>query len=629
MSNKSILLVMLVIMFALSSGSVAAQGGGTGRLWIEPPTQTDPSLPQPDGIAAFHRSGQTFITWHETDALEDEFYVIYRHTEPINADNIDLAVRIATVPQGSSIFWTERGREAYEESGYHGIPNYVITDLGEPLPDDTGLFVWTATEDGDFYYAVTTARGEGENRLTFGTGNSLMAPVSERVERPRPVLVYLSPDGLSRVYTHWMDYARYNPTFDVPRDGNGWFWLDVWEDPLMSRAQQYAYNYWVGLPDDELCGGPVPETLPLILHIEGWGSRYEAPPNALYWCAVHVWADDPSQSWYFGFSATFDYRVPEGYADSGPVVNYTEERLLRTIAEVMSNPDLPRIDPNRIYAYGHSMGGTGALMLAERYPNVFAAVFANQPMMDYGAAEMWVDELEAKWGPRALNLPIEIRGEFAAHLTRYNGTGVWDWQNLGRQLAARRGDEMAYITILHGTADTVVDWETVVRPSYVYFYEGRRAFAGLITTDDHTWVGFIDPPSWAGFGYVPFRRDESIPALSYASGSLPTPPDGPGGYNMNIEWSASWNDFAGPPEDTVERWAVVLRTTDGSVQTVDVTPRRLQTFEVEPGAEYRWRNERLDGSVVAEGTVVADGDGLITVTGFAVDGGGNRLVIER
>jgi pimeloyl-ACP methyl ester carboxylesterase len=393
----------------------------------------------------------------------------------------------------------------------------------------------------------------------------------------------------------------------------------------MAPQQQYAYNYWVGLPTPELCGGAVPDPLPLVLHIEGWGTRYAAPADALYWCNVHLWADDPNQSWYLGFSAAHDYRTGAPVI-SGPIVNYTEERLLRAVHEVLNNPDLPAIDENRIYVYGQSMGGTGALMLGERYPQIFAAAAAGQPMMNFGAAAMWIEELESKWGARSLNLPVEIRGADAAHLAPYQGAGVWDWQNLGEQLSARRGDEMAFIAIGHGTADTVIDWESVVRPSYEHFYTGSRAFLGEITADDHTWMGFREHPNWL-FEQMNFPRDETLPALSNASGSLPVPPEGIGGYNMTLEWSSSVNNFAGPPLDTPEQWAVVLRSLAGD-QTVDVTPRRLQQFTIEPGKVYAWQNIRLsDNAVIQQGTVTADQDDLITVAGFIVNEDGNRLII--
>ncbi|NDJ76160.1 MAG: prolyl oligopeptidase family serine peptidase [Chloroflexi bacterium] len=571
-------------------------------------------------LTATHRSGQTFLTWPEVPGDATSTYRVYRSAAPITMGNLESAQVIAEVPQWSGVYWTERARAVeppYEDGAYRSLRNYVIDDLGPELVDGTGLFVWTAQEAGAFYYAVQLPNG---TLLTAG-------PVNETPAGPQPVLAWRSPDGNSRVYTQFMNYAAYNPTYDAPRAGNYWMGLPNWAELEAVESQQYAYNYWVGLPTVETCGEPVPDELPLILHIEGWGTRYAAPDSAPYgWCAVHVWADDPNQSWYFGFSATHNYHS-SAPVTSGPIVNYTEARLMQTLREVIQAPDLPAIDENRIYVYGHSMGGTGALMLAQRYPQVFAAAAASQPMMNYATAELWLPELESKWGARALNLPVEIRGSDAVGLAAYQGTSVWDWQNLGEQLSVRRGDEMAFIAIAHGTADTVIDWETVARPSYAHFYLGNRAFIAEITPDDHTWLGFRYHPNWY-FDELMFRKDESLPAFSNASRSLGIPPDGVGGYNLSIEWSASWNDFAGPPVDTPDEWAVVLRSLDGA-QTVSVTPRRLQAFEVAPGTTYTWQTERLeDGVVLQTGEIMADVDGLLTVEGVVVGAGGNRLVIR-
>ena len=124
------------------------------------------------------------------------------------------------------------------------------------------------------------------------------------------------------------------------------------------------------------------------------------------------------------------------------------------------------------------------------------------------------------------------------------------------------------------------------------------------------------------------RRDESLPALSHASGSSPMPPEGVSTYNMTLEWSSMGNDFAGPPIDTPDEWAVVLRSMAGD-QTVDVTPRRLQQFVITPGSAYTWQNIRQsDNTVIQEGTVSADSAGLITITEFEVSESGNQLVIR-
>jgi hypothetical protein len=97
---------------------------------------------------------------------------------------------------------------------------------------------------------------------------------------------------------------------------------------------------------------------------------------------------------------------------------------------------------------------------------------------------------------------------------------------------------------------------------------------------------------------------------------------------MSLEWSASNNDFAGPPVDTPGEWSIVLRSQAGN-QTVDVTPRRLQQFIVQAGITYTWENARADdGTVIQSGTVTCDADQLITITGFEVSEVGNRLTIR-
>ncbi len=581
---------------------------------------------QPTNLNAFHRSGQTFLTWTEDSTASGEGYHIYRHTAVITAANLGQTRCVTTtwgpMSEGSSIFYTERDREA-QSGDYPGLENYVITDLGPELDDTTGLFVWTTEQSGDFYYAVTTVSGTVENTSDFGSNNSLQVPVEESVFDPSPVLVWQGTSGTSRVYTQFMNFESYNPTFDRPTQG-----------------LSYAYNYLVSLPTPEMCDGSVPNVLPLYLQIEGFGSRYEVHTASPWgWCAVGVWGDDPRQSWYYGFSATHDFRSG-GTTTTGPIVNYTEQRVLRSLYDTMRSP-LYNIDGQRIYVYGHSMGGSGALAFGMRYPSVFAATYSSEPMTNYstsgdGGGIDWRDDTVPKWGSLADNLPIENRGRYAGPLTQYDGTGVWDWQNHQAQLVSRRGDEMAYIGLAHGARDDVIEWTTQGVPAYEPFYLGRRVFSGETLDLDHSWAAFAGQgpmaEDWSyngAFHSLSVLRDETMPALSYGSGSSEVPPTGAGAsYNMNLEWSASWHSWDGNPVDLPEQWQVSLRTTDGSTQTVDVTPRRTQSFVITPGATYTWQNRSVDdNNGIASGTVIADSDGLLTVSSFQVTPGGNRLVI--
>lgn len=597
---------------------------------VAEPSAATPT-PVPAGLSAFHRSGQTFITWTERADLSGEQYRVYRHTTPMTAANLAEAGLLATLPEGTSVFHTERTRAPdyppEANAGYASLRNYVIEPLGKELSDETGLLVWTVTENQTSYYAVTTVAGGVENQTDFGPTNTFGA-VTETVADPSPVLVWESASGRGRVYTQFMDFTGWNPTYETPTYGN--------PDGLT-----YAYNYFVGLPSTDQCGGEPPLPLPLVLHIEGYGSRYGIADGSNYYCVVEVWCDDPRQSWYYGYSATHDYSQPETPVTTGPIVNFTEERLLRAVYDTLRDPYYST-DPQRIYAYGHSMGASGSLALALRYPNVFAAVYCSEPMTNYREASTggdinWVEEdLVPKWGSTELNLPIENRGVYAAHLERFDGTGVWDWQDHQANLIQRRADDIAFVSLAHGTQDRVIAWESQGRLAYEPFYLSRRAFSGAILEADHTWIGFSGQGPTVGetweAGGGPFYgfnvvRNETLPGLSYASGNLPVPPDTTGGYNMTLEWSASWNAWAGPPVDTPTRWEMALRSLEGD-QAVDVTPRRLQMFIVTSGEQYDWENRRVsDGGVIASGRVTADDSGLLTVTNFAVSTEGNRLIL--
>ena len=579
------------------------------------------SPPQPTSLTAFHRSGQTFVTWTERTDLSGERYHVYRHTSPITSANLAQATRLTqtwgALGEGSSIFWSERSREPPI------TPNYVIQNLGTPLSDTTGLFVWTTHEDGTFYYAVTTVQGGTENVTDFGPGNTA-GPIAEAVADSQPVKVWQAASGRGFVFTQYLDYSRYNPTFGVSQG---------------TAAQQYAFNYGVTLPSDVACGGSLPDSLPGNVYLEGWGRRYSnddvTPWN---YCVVFIVPDDPNQTWYYGHSASYDYRLG-GTASSGPIVNFTEERILRAIYDTLRDPTF-RLDANRIYVYGHSMGGSGALALGMRYPNVFAATYSSEPMTNYQTSALWLSDTEWKWGTVASNLPIENRGpgDWADHLAGYYGSRVWDWQNHQQQLVSRIGDDMAHISLAHGTLDDVViAWSTQGQPAYEPFYRGRRAFSGATEAADHTWLGYSGlGPNVQDYNYMgPFYgwtavRDESLPGLAYASGSSSVPPPGAGAsYNLNLEWSASWYNWDSAPIDTTDEWRISLSTTDGSTQTVDVTPRRLQTFSIIPGDAYAWENCRVgDNGLVASGTVIADAEGLITVPAFQVTVGGNRLILR-
>jgi hypothetical protein len=278
-----------------------------------------------------------------------------------------------------------------------------------------------------------------------------------------------------------------------------------------------------------------------------------------------------------------------------------------------------------------------------RYPNVFAAAYASEPMTDYatsgdGGGLDWRGDVEPKWGARALALPVSLDAPagWAEPLQRYNGVNVWVWQNHRFNTTNRVGDDNVPFGMGHGTNDMIIEWPTQGQPIYGPLDASRRCWGGVVTDVGHQWLGFYGlPPTLAqNASLAPFRgfqvvRNETVPGFSRAGGNIPAPPAQTGGYNQNIGWSASWDAWDGPPTDTATNWQVSLRTEDDATHTVDVTPRRARAFRPAPGATARWRNLRVsDGAEVQSGTAIADAFGLITATNVSVTAGGNRLRFE-
>lgn len=583
------------------------------QAWAQTPTE----------LASVYRAGQTFLTWRELPGAGNEYYRIYRHGSPITSSNLASATEIAQIPDSSAMYQTERWMTDYGLTPMQR--NFIISDLGPELQDSHGLFVFTVHpgEEGLAYYAVTSVSEGIEIRTIVPGQNALTAGILEAVGEGLPIMVWQSANGRAMVFTQFMDFRTWNPTMDG-----------------------YAYNYFVSLPD----GYTSATAWPLFLHIEGHGTRYvdafadHATGTGYGWPAIQIWGDDPHQSWYYGYAKDHSWGddwpqyvwgdLPSN-PEAGSIVNFTEQRLLRAMYDVIGDPRF-NVDENRLYAYGHSMGGSGALALGMRYPDVFAAVYCSEPMTNYVTSELWFSDVVPKWGNPFHALPVVNEGPFATHLARYDGTDVWLWINHRAGMVDRWRDDMAYIVTYHGTLDVVIDWETQGEPWYTIVDEvGRRGWAGAALPIDHTWWGFLDTPNFA-FGDFSFRKDHSFPGLSNFSLNLNVP-DSLAYYNIGVEWSCPWNDFAGDVVDALDRWEVVLRLYDPGLPgfetlpaggTVDVTTRRVEHFRPPTGPLCSWQNLQLpDNEIVQSGLSGASHTGVFTVPSFIVTKAGNRLVI--
>ena len=151
------------------------------------PARADPGV---TALKAFHREGQTFLTWTEDDSAKGEWYKVYAAGEPITAENLERATFIARIPEGSREYRflkdaPKRLKEIVAAGKWSaGIQLEDDDNAGKILPPGTGVFVRTIKKPGRACYAVTVERGGKEDTAVAAGVNSLKAPLAEAVETP-------------------------------------------------------------------------------------------------------------------------------------------------------------------------------------------------------------------------------------------------------------------------------------------------------------------------------------------------------------------------------------------------------------------------------------------------------------
>jgi hypothetical protein len=568
-----------------------------------------------DDLRVFHRAGQTFITWHEDINRTGEFYKIYRSATAFASTSDLLPSKvIATLPEDTSLYYTDICRGVLNQEQYRPLTRYIIRDLGKPLASGTGLMVNTTGEAGNYYYAITQVTNNSEDKKI--SPDTTRGPVQETVEDAQPVLVWKSADGLNRVYTHWMDFSAWNKSFDAPRKLNNYCGF-LPQQPGIHKAMQYAYSYLVSFPPGYNFAGS--KKYPLAVSLHAFGQRYVSHGDG--WQVIEFAPDDPNNSWWYGYTEKTDYRV--AIPKQGPVVNFTEMRVLEELRQVMALPDV-HVDSRKIYAHGQSMGGTGALAFGSRYPAIFSQVYAGQPHTNFNRALLrFRQDLEGKWGTPQLGLKVSNRGRAAVSLQRYDGTRVWDWQNFPRELLRRKSDDMSFLMIDHGTNDSVTRWETQGLPFYLALQSTKRSYYALVNSGTHAWQNFA-ARGYNGFSY--FERvfpnaDEAN--ISFTTSSDPF-------YSHLFEWSGSVRRFGEKIEDTESRFAVTVRTNSREMLVAELTPRGTINFHPRSQEKFRWTNRSLkSGMTIQSGSVTAGLRDVITIPKVQIEPGGNRIEIEK
>lgn len=220
---------------------------------------------------------------------------------------------------------------------------------------------------------------------------------------------------------------------------------------------------------------PTGETLPFALFLPE-GFTADSPPAPLI-VALH--GQGRTYDWMMGYDGFLDYAQQHGFVVAAPLGYtrrawygsrptpdaddglYSEEDVMEVLAEVRE--ELP-IDGDRIYLYGHSMGGAGTYHIASKNPYLFAglAVAAPYPREDLAPLEQ-LNNIQ--------HLPIMVLQGTADALVPVEMTRRWvdTMKSLGMQhiyIEIEGADHSLFISQNRDNMRKVVNFFDVVRKRY-------------------------------------------------------------------------------------------------------------------------------------------------------------------
>ena len=286
------------------------------------------------------------------------------------------------------------------------------------------------------------------------------------------------------------------------------------------------------------------------------------------------------RDWWWGGMHPRDRGLKE--RNSGGSTMPVEKRVIDSVRWAIKRF---KIDPDRVYLSGNSMGGSGTLGIGMRHGDVFAAIKANVPAgVEHVAERLFFPPKEIPAGrvlpdpPICLNYSAQNDGWSAGH---------------GEFFEAM--EERRYALMLY--------WGP-----FGHANNSER----IKTVND-----LID-----SFDWLSVRKDEAYPVFTKATANsaLPWPDNLKGKEAGQVNGYFRWKSR----EDTAEALEVSLfLVTPENLKTrfaipkevvADVSLRRLQNFRLSPGEEFRWEFGKAKG----EGRM--DDEGLIAIPRLRITG---------
>ncbi|MCI8386907.1 MAG: prolyl oligopeptidase family serine peptidase [Clostridiales bacterium] len=314
---------------------------------------------------------------------------------------------------------------------------------------------------------------------------------------------------------------------------------------------------------------------------------YRSPNNmyALYLdCRAHQ--NQGTDWWWGGIDALGNEDSSKGGTDLQPV----EKRVMSTIEWVIENYP---IDRSRIYAVGNSMGGSGALGIAMRRGDIFAAVKANVPAGVRHFADRCCLDKEAPAGFKLPDPPVLV--DYSAqndcwsngHEVLYKGMREKKYALLGYWGAFGHANNNDEINKLNDLVHSFDIFSVKLNEAYPVFTNA--------STDD----------------IIPWENDKSVETS--------------GQVNSFFRWENK--------HDSADSFSMELRLITESdwksrvpfpkESTADVSIRRLQSFKIAPNEKIKWAFGNDSGEIIA------DENGLVTIDDLKITQTPATLELKR
>jgi hypothetical protein len=359
--------------------------------------------------------------------------------------------------------------------------------------------------------------------------------------------------------------------------------------------------------------------MPLLVQVHEWGGNFEreedlaACESRQYEFVMLYFQYKPStgneDDWWFGSQWGGLCRM---WAHNA-VISIVKEAIQSTLV----SKHLPgvTIDKNRVYMFGHSIGGTGAWQLGIRHPEIFAAMHAHSGFARFTPPVGPFQQQFEDYIVGSANQKVKIKGEDGkSYMAReYSNLSWWLQKVYGAK------SDLPFVNITAGILDDTVPAASGGDLMLPVLDEQKRGFFYHRHDAGHSDNCFVQL-NWMWN----FRLNQSYLAFTNRRGYGINPNQTVKAWNWTGCVKGGINDlykFGWDPSSIVDQPAHYEVRIVGK-GTADVTPRRLQKFAMSPNRAYLYWLDAKSGSGKK---ITADSNGLLTVPAVS---GSHLLIIE-